>query len=394
MKAMMQRITLLLMVAVLLAVSAAGVSPATGANQDPGMNISSVGDASVSAAQSSGSENVTAEQEVVSLPLIGSVNLSIMPTYVTTSIIAFIDGFNPCSLWLITFLLGIVIYSNSRKKILAVGGTFLLVTGVAYALFMVGLLNVFMYIGYLDWIQIIVATIALIFAAVNIKDYFWYKKGISFTIPDKYKPRIFKNMRNVMKKENTLSSMIIGTSILALGVVLVELPCTAGFPLIWTNMMAQQQIQGITFVMHLLLYMIIYLLIEIVIIVIAIIMMKATRFQEKHGRILKMVGGMIMLALAIVMLVNPDLMNQISTTVLIFGGAIAVSLLVIWIHKKILPVLGIHIGTEKLDGELRKSKKRTGPRKVKEKSNVESGKHEKKDINENDTESDNEGDKT
>ncbi|MFP4523824.1 MAG: glutaredoxin domain-containing protein [Candidatus Woesearchaeota archaeon] len=287
-------------------------------------------------------------QEQVELPLLGVVNLSYMPTYVTTAIIAFIDGFNPCSLWLITFLLGIVIYSNSRKKILTVGGTFLLVTGIAYALFMAGLLNVFLYVGYLSWIQVIVALMAFIFATVNIKDYFWYKKGISFTIPDKYKPKIFKNMRHVMKSDKSFGATVIGTAVLALGVVLVELPCTAGFPLIWSNMMAQNQIQGFAFLIHLLLYMVIYLSIEIIIILAALITMKSARFEEKHGRILKLIGGMIMLALGLVMLINPDLMNRIGTTLLIFGGAIGASFLLIFIHRKVLPKFGITIGSEKL----------------------------------------------
>lgn len=294
------------------------------------------------------SQNVTPEeQEIIDVPFFGKTDLSTLSVYTTTSIIAFVDGFNPCSLWLITFLLGIVIHSNSRKKILAVGGTFLLVTGLVYALFMAGLLNIFLYVSYLNWIQAIVAGVALVFAVVNIKDYFWYKKGISFTISDKYKPRIFKNIRGVMKPNKTLAATITGTTVLALGVVLVELPCTAGFPLIWTNMIAQQQVQGLTFLVLLGIYMLIYLLDELVVVGAVFWTMKLTRFEEKHGRILKLVGGMIMLALALVMIFDPELMNQVSSAILIFAAAITASFLVIWLHRKILPRFGINIGTEK-----------------------------------------------
>ena len=298
------------------------------------------------------SRNVTPEkQETIEVPFFGTIDLSTLSIYTTTSIIAFVDGFNPCSLWLITFLLGIVIHSNSRKKILAVGGTFLLVTGATYALFMAGLLNVFLYVGYLNWIQAIVAGVALIFAIVNIKDYFWYKKGISFTIPDKYKPKIFKNIRGIMNPRNSLIATITGTTILALGVVLVELPCTAGFPLIWTNMIAQQQIAGLTFLILLGIYMLIYLIDELLVVGGVFWTMRMTRFEEKHGRVLKLIGGMIMLALGMVMIINPDLMNQVSSAILIFAIAITASFLIMWIHRKILPRLGVHIGTEKGPGE-------------------------------------------
>jgi hypothetical protein len=294
------------------------------------------------------SDEITAEDpEVLTLPLVGEVNFSSMPIYITTAIIALVDGFNPCSLWLITFLIGIVIYSRSRKKILIVGGTFLLVTGTIYALFMAGLLNVFSYVGYLDWIQFVIALVAGIFALVNIKDYFWYKKGLSFTISDKYKPKIFKNMRGIMKADKSLWQMIVGTVILALGVVLVELPCTAGFPVVWTNILAQEGITGGVFYSLLGLYMLIYLLDEIVVLLIAAWTMKASRFEEKHGRILKLIGGMVMLALALVMLIDPKLMSDISGSIIVFVSAIAVSFLIIYLHRYILPKFGIRIGSEK-----------------------------------------------
>ncbi|MFW5884991.1 MAG: hypothetical protein ACOCUF_02070 [Patescibacteria group bacterium] len=293
------------------------------------------------------SDFTSEDKQGISLPLVGNVNFSEVPLFVSTGLIAFVDGFNPCSLWLISFLLGIVIYTGSRKKIFLVGTTFLLVTTIAYGFFMAGLLNVFMYIGYLTWIQVGVALIALIFAVVNIKDYFWYKKGLSFTISDKYKPKIFKNVRSIMKGERSTWSMMAGTAGLALGVVLIELPCTAGFPVIWTNLLAQYDVSTVTFLLLLLLYLLIYMLDEMIVVGGAVLTLKAGKFEEKHGRMLKLIGGVIMLSLASVMLVDPDLMNEIGTSVLIFAGSIAVSFLIMFIHRKILPKFDVKIGTEK-----------------------------------------------
>jgi cytochrome c biogenesis protein CcdA/glutaredoxin len=281
------------------------------------------------------------------LPIVGDINFSAMPIYFTTAIIAFVDGFNPCSLWLITFLIGIVIYTRSKKKILLVGGTFLLVTGGVYALFMAGLLNVFSYVGYLDWIQIVVALMAFIFALVNIKDYFWYKKGISFTISDKHKPKIFKNMRGIMKSDNSSWQMVLGTAVLALGVVLIELPCTAGFPVVWTNILAQNGIEGAAFYSLLTLYMLIYLLDEVFVLAVAAWTMKTSRFEEKHGRMLKLIGGLVMLSLAVVMLVDPNLMHDVGSSIMVFVGSILLAFIIMYIHRYLLPKFGIRIGSEK-----------------------------------------------
>jgi thiol-disulfide isomerase/thioredoxin len=287
------------------------------------------------------------EKQVVDIPVIGTVDLSDAPLFLSTGLIAFVDGFNPCSLWLISFLLGIVIYTRSRKKTLLVGLTFLVITTAAYGLFMAGLLNVFSYTNYKNWIQTGVALIALTFALVNIKDYFWYKKGISFTISDKYKPKIFKNVRNIMKGERSTWGMVVGTAGLALGVVLVELPCTTQFPMIWTNLLAQYDVTTATFLLLLLMYLVIYMLDEMIVVGGAALTLKTSKFEEKHGRMLKLIGGVIMLSLAIVMLVDPDAMNRVRASLLIFGGSIAASFLIMLIHRRLLPRFGIKIGTEK-----------------------------------------------
>ena len=264
----------------------------------------------------------------INLPLFGEIDFSETPLIFPTLLIAFVDGFNPCSLWVLTFLLGIVIYSGSKKKILAVGLTYLFVTATVYGIFIVGLLNIFMYVGFLDWIRYAVAAIALTFAIVNIKDFFWYKKGISFTISDKYKPKLFKKIRNIMRPDNSIPAMIGATALMALGITLVELPCTAGFPVIWSNLVAAQNPGTAAFVTLLLAYLLVYLSVELVIFFGAVFAMKQSRFEKKHGRLLKLIGGMIMLALAIMLAVDPKAMEDIGVTILVFGGAIFLSIII------------------------------------------------------------------
>jgi hypothetical protein len=130
------------------------------------------------------------------------------------------------------------------------------------------------------------------------------------------------------------------------GVSLVEFSCTAGFPVLWTNLISAQQVTTITFVLLLLLYMVIYQLDELGIFLVAVFTLKSSRIEEKHGRILKLVGGILMLTLAIVMLVNPALMSDIGQSLIIFGIAFAITILVLILHRVVLPKLGIYFGSE------------------------------------------------
>ena len=285
---------------------------------------------------------------VITLPFIGTINLDAQSLWFSTALIAFVDGFNPCSLWVLSILISLTLRTGSRKKVFLTGFVFLLVTSIIYVLFIAGLFTMFTFISFLGWIQVVVALLALFFAVVNIKDYFWYKAGVSFTIADDKKPGIYKSMRKIMQAESVWG-MLIATVVMSAGIALVELPCTAGFPVIWTNLVAAQGVDQLTFALLLLLYMLIYLLDELAVFIIAVFTLKSSKLEEKHGRVLKLIGGVLMLTLALVMLINPAWVNEIGTTLLIFVAAFGAALLVLVVHRKVLPRFGIVIGTENLE---------------------------------------------
>jgi len=193
---------------------------------------------------------------------------------------------------------------------------------------------------------VVVALVALFFGIINIKDYFFYKEGVSFTISDDKKPGIYQRIRKVMEAGDSWWGLIGGTIVLAAGVSLVEFSCTAGFPVLWTNLVSAQHVTTVTFVLLLLLYMIIYQLDELGIFLVATFTLKSSRLEEKHGRILKLIGGVLMLTLAIVMLVNPEVMSDIGKSLIVFGIAFGITLLVLFVHRVILPKMGVHFGTE------------------------------------------------
>lgn len=286
------------------------------------------------------------DQDMITLPFFGKVNLSKQSLLASTLIISFVDGFNPCSIWVLTILLAIALHSGSRSKIIIIGLVYIFVTAFIYALFIVGLFTMFSVLSYLIWIQSVVALTALIFAFVNIKDYLWYKEGLSLTIPDEKKPGIYKKIRNVMQSVESIWVMVVATVVLAAGVSLVEFTCTAGFPVLWSNLLISQNVTSSEFVMLLLVYLFVYQLDELVIFFVAVFSLRAVKIEEKHGRILKLIGGMLMLTLALIMLIKPSLMNKLSTSLIVFGITSIATLLILFLHRVVLPKIGINIGSE------------------------------------------------
>lgn len=256
----------------------------------------------------------------IDVPLFGQIDLGEHSLLFSTLVIGFVDGINPCSLWVITVLLTIVIRTGSRRRVIAIGSTFLVVTAAMYALFMAGIYSVLGLMGHLVQIQLAVAAIAGVFGLFALKDYFAFKKGPSLSISDSAKPGLYKRMRDLAGTKALLPALG-ATVVLAVLVSLLETPCTAGLPVLWTGMLQQAGVDGATAVLYFIVYMIPFLIDEFVVFAIAVVTMRATRMQEKHGQLLKLVAGVTMLTLAGAMVIAPGVMENPLAMLALFVGA-------------------------------------------------------------------------
>jgi thiol-disulfide isomerase/thioredoxin len=300
----------------------ASSSPAPSASGQPGPDAS-----------------VAPSSEAIELPVVGRIDPAAGSLVATTALIALVDGFNPCSLWVLSILLAMMLHSGSRRRLLAVGVTFLVVAGAAYGLFMLGLFAALDWIGYSTWVRFAIAAVVAAFGIVAIKDYFWYGRGPSLSIPEDRKPGIVRRSRQLALSERSLIALVPITALLAAGVSLLELPCTAGFPVMWNGILADRGVAGAAFAGLLLLYLAVYLLDEVVLFGLALATMRVTRMQERHGRALKLVAGSVMIALAAVMLIMPGLLDSVPGALAVFGSALTVAVLVLLVA----PRLGLHV---------------------------------------------------
>jgi len=237
-----------------------------------------------------------------------------LPLPVFTALIAIIDGFNPCTLWVLTFLLVLMMsVSHSRKRILTVGYTFAAVVFVVYFLFMAAWLNIFKFLGFYDPIRIGVACLALVAGVINCKEFFFYRKGVTLMIQDKhvgYLKRKLNTMKDVIKR-GTMPALIGSSIVLAAFASLVELPCTAGWPVIYTKILADKAVTGVSHYAYLIFYNLIYILPLVTIITLFGWFMYGKTIPKSWMRTLKLIGGLIMIALGIILLVNPELLMLI-----------------------------------------------------------------------------------
>ncbi len=209
-----------------------------------------------------------------------------------------LDGFNPCSMWVLILMISLLAPMNNRSRMVAIAGTFVAVEGVIYFLFMATWLNVFLLIGLSRSSEIIIALLAIMAGAINLKDFVGIKSGVSLSIPLAARPGIYARMRRVLQAEN-LSAALIGTVILALLVQMVEFMCTSGFPALFTRILTLHEPDRVGYYGYLILYDLAYMLDDMIVLAIGVITLSQRRLQEQEGRMLKLLSGVVMLGLGV-----------------------------------------------------------------------------------------------
>jgi hypothetical protein len=247
----------------------------------------------------------TENKESMTVPWLGELRWRDWGMPAFTIVVGLVDGFNPCAMWVLLFLLSLLVNLRDRWKILAVAGTFVLISGLAYLAFMCGWLQVMRYANQLKIAQRILGTLGIIVGAIHIKDFFAFKKGVSLSIPESAKPELYDRMRRIVMAES-LWGAIAGASVLAVLINFIELLCTAGLPALYIGILELQDYPPWQEFAFILLYIAAYMFDDSIMVAIAVVTLGKHKLQERGGRMLKLLGGVVIAGLGVVMIVKPD----------------------------------------------------------------------------------------
>ena len=151
-----------------------------------------------------------------------------------TLALGLVDGFNPCAMWVLLFLLSLLVRLHDRRRMLLIAGTFVVTGGAIYYAFMAAWLNVFLAVGFSEPVRLGLALLALTIGAFNMKDFIAPGQGPSLSIPPSARPGLVARMAR-LRETQALPALLLGVAALAVMVNLVELLCTAGLPAVYTR---------------------------------------------------------------------------------------------------------------------------------------------------------------
>ena len=248
--------------------------------------------------------------ENVTVPVLGKINAKKVSLPILAVVLGFVDGFNPCAMWILIFLITMLFNMKDRKKMWILGLTFILTSGIVYLMFMLAWLNLATFISKIAFIRLLIAVIALVVGLINVYKYIdsLKKKDEGCDVVDKKdRKKIMEKIISITREKKFIIALL-GIMVLAASVNIIELMCSIGIPLLFTQILAMNNLSTFSYMIYMFIYIFFFLIDDIVIFVISMVTLKVTGLSTKYTKYSHLIGGIIMLIIGLLLIIKPELL--------------------------------------------------------------------------------------
>lgn len=247
----------------------------------------------------------TDSSSTINLFLIGKINLKDLSLPTAAATIGLVDGFNPCAMWVLLFLISMLMGMKNKKRMWLLGVSFLVTSALVYMAIMLSWFNIIVNVMASVIFRNIIAVVAIIGSVINLKSYFKSSDSGCEVVDSKKRKKIITKIKKFTTEKSLVLSLI-GVIGLAISVNVIELACSAGLPLVFTQILALNKVSGFETIFYTLIYIIFFLIDDIVVFSVAMLTTKINTVSTKYNKYSHLVGGLIMLAIGILLILKPE----------------------------------------------------------------------------------------
>jgi thiol-disulfide isomerase/thioredoxin len=241
----------------------------------------------------------------VSVPFIGTVVVADLSLPVLTVVMGALDGFNPCAMWVLVFLIGLLVGMQDRVRMWTLGTAFIAGSALVYFLFMAAWLNFLLFMGAVVWVRAGVALVALGGGFYYLREYFRNPDAACPVTAPQARRRVFESLRK-LATESRFWLALLGIVALAFAVNLVELLCSAGIPAVYTQVLALSHLPAWQYYGYLALYILVFMLDDLIVFVVAMKTLQIAGVAAGYSRFSHLAGGVVLLAIGALLLLRPE----------------------------------------------------------------------------------------
>jgi hypothetical protein len=239
------------------------------------------------------------------VPILGELQVKNLSLPVLTFVIALLDGFNPCAMWTLLFLISLLLGMKDKKRRWILGSAFIIASAFVYFLFMATWLNILLFIGFIIWIRILIGLVALAGGTYGLKEFFFNKEAACKVTGGEKRQAVFEKLRDITHRKHLLIALG-GIILLAFAVNLVELICSAGLPAVFTQILALSKLSQWQYYFYMLFYILIFMLDDLFVFITAMVTLEITGISTKYSRASHLIGGVLMLIIGLLLLFRPE----------------------------------------------------------------------------------------
>jgi len=249
--------------------------------------------------------NESSIPETLKLPIFGEIKTKNLSLPLLSVVFGTLDGFNPCAMWVLVFLISFLLGMKDRKRMWILGATFLFVSALAYFLFMAAWLKLILFVGAIFWVRLAIAAVAVGAGIYNLKEYFKNKAGVCDVTSESKKQKIIERIKKAVRQKSFLLA-IIGIILLAFSVNLVELICSAGLPVVFTQILALSNLKTWQYYLYMLIYIFLYMLDDMIVFIVAMLTLKIVAKTNKYTHYSHLIGGILMIIIGLLLVFKPS----------------------------------------------------------------------------------------
>lgn len=249
--------------------------------------------------------NLTGTDYLVDIPGVGAFDVSSLSLPLTTILLGLLDGFNPCALWILLFLISLIIPMRNRGRGWFYGIIFLMVSGAVYYVFMAAWLNIFLFIGMSLVVRLFIGAAALVAGGWQLRRFQKHRDSGCDVIVKERRKKLIDRLTSIITSEN-FGYGLLGIIAIAASVNLFELMCSAGLPALYTKLLSLAELPHWQYYLYLLGYVLCYMLDDLIIFIIAMLTVRLTGITTRYERWVALAGGIIMILVGLLLIFRPS----------------------------------------------------------------------------------------
>lgn len=243
--------------------------------------------------------------EKLHLPLLGEISIRDLSLPALTIILGALDGFNPCAMWTLIFLIGLLVGMKDSFRMWTLGSAFIIGSAAVYFVFMAAWLNLLLFLGTLLFVRAAIGMVALAGGAYYLREFFAGKEQACKVTAPEQRQRVFHRLKGLAREQNFLLALS-GILLLAFLVNLVELVCSAGIPAVYTQILAMHALPKWQYYGYLVLYILVFMADDLIVFFTAMMTLQISGLTTRYARYSHLIGGTVLVAIGTLMLLRPE----------------------------------------------------------------------------------------